>query len=284
MNVWGHPVVDVPVHASGAPFQCGQVENLGVGGRRQRYGYVRQIVEIVFQSQCHQARRSARTRVSGGKQVQTAVEVGRSRVVDAVTGAHDRLVLAPPGKRPTESNGGGKVVPVVVVDLPVRVRRVLARELDTGQRTVHVSGFPKGIEAGPRNPEQRGLASDRRRHQTPALVRYAIVVVAEAEVEGKIGSDLPIVLEERAPFILMEITPPRNQLERCIRRLAEIEALTDGAHRAGQVEQQVLRRAEIVARQAGYALQPRHAESGRGADVDVRQYEFRVFRAVETVR
>ena len=56
-------------------------------------------------------------------------------IAPAISRAKDGLVLSKPRKRPAQTNRRSKVVPVIVVNLLVRVRRILADKLYTASRT-----------------------------------------------------------------------------------------------------------------------------------------------------
>src|SRR5207253_6798767 len=110
----------------------------------------------------------------------------------------------------------------------------------------------------------------------------AVVVVAQSQIQSEVRTNLPIVFEECAPFVLMVIAHSRDRNER-VRRLADLITSTDAGYRSRQVQQQILGSGNVAADQAGNRI-----DAGYGiaslADRDSRQNPFRILSAVESVR
>src|SRR6266487_3420067 len=122
----------------------------------------------------------------------------------SISRTKDGLILASPGERPAQPYGRSKVVPVVPVEFLVRLRRVLADKLHSCQRTPDSGLVPVG-EARSREPEQAVASSNRRGHHSVTFIRHAIPLPSRAEVEREVRTNLPIVFEEPAQLVLVEI-------------------------------------------------------------------------------
>src|SRR6266699_5615777 len=167
----------------------------------------------------------------------------------SVSRTKDGLILASPRERPAQSHGGSKVVPVVPVEFLVRLRRVLADKLHRCQRTPD-SGLVSVGEARSREPEQAVASSDRRGHHSVTFIRHAIPLPSRAEVEREVRTNLPIVFEEPAQLVLVEIPillvilaviQPLNIL----RIGPQAEGLADIGDRAREISQQIFRTLHI---------------------------------------
>src|SRR5262249_49499176 len=142
---------------------------------------------------------------------------------DAVTGAQNRFLFSAPRQRPAQAHGGAEVVPVVVVELLARGRRVLPDKRQQRRGTGKMSRLPHVGKTGPGNPEQGGRTSGGRDIQAVLLPRYTIKVVPDTEVQREIGPDFPIVFEERAPLILVIVLDAGYRLEDLLRRAVHVE-------------------------------------------------------------
>src|SRR5437867_3113347 len=167
----------------------------------------------------------------------------------SISRTKDGLILASPGERPAQPHGGSKVVPVVPVESLVRLRRVLADKLHRCQRTPD-SGFVPVGEARSREPEQAAASSDRRCHQSVTFIGNAIPFPSRAEVEREVRTNLPIIFEEPAQLVLVEIPIllvilAVIQPDDILRIGPEAEGLADVSYRAGEIGQQVLRSLHI---------------------------------------
>src|SRR5439155_4163583 len=127
-----------------------------------------------------------------------------SGIGHSISRTKDGLILASPGERPAQPYGRSKVVPVVPVDFLVSLRRVLADKLHRCQRTPDSGLVPVG-EARSREPEQAVASSDWRGHHSVTFIRHAIPFPSRAEVEREVRTNLPIVFEEPAQLVLVEI-------------------------------------------------------------------------------
>src|SRR5439155_26884575 len=83
---------------------------------------------------------------------QTTAAREPSGVGNAVTGAKNGLVFLSPGKGPAQADGRCEVVPVVLIEQLIRLRRVLADKFHRGQLTPD-SGLVPVRKARPREPE-----------------------------------------------------------------------------------------------------------------------------------
>src|SRR5438093_4747373 len=176
---------------------------------------------------------------------QTATAGEPSLISHAIAGAKNGLVLASPGKRPAQAHVRRDVVRVVLVEFFTRVRRMFADKLHRGQRTPDPGLVPVG-DARSRESEQAVASANRRRHHSVPFIRDAVPLPSYAEVEREIRPHLPIVLEEPAQLVLVEI-PVLLIILAVIQPLdvlrigPEAEGLANVGHGARDVGQQVLR-------------------------------------------
>src|SRR5438093_5158071 len=125
-------------------------------------------------------------------------------VGNAITGAKNGLVLLSPGKRPAQADGRSEIVPVILVEQFIRLRRVFADKLHRGQLAPDSRLVPIR-KARSREPEQPIASSDRRCHHSVAFIRNAVPLPSHAQIQCQIRTYFPIVLEEPAELVLMEI-------------------------------------------------------------------------------
>src|SRR2546425_13294345 len=87
----------------------------------------------------------------------------------------------------------------------------------------------------------------------------------QAKIQSDIGTELPIIFEERAELALMPPVPvvwnDRAAVVRQVLCVLHAEGLHDGAHRTGKVEQQVLSGILAI---GGQARKNRAVDSGDG--------------------
>src|SRR5262249_7655655 len=178
-----------------------------------------------------------------------------SLVVHAISTAQNSLVLSKPRKRPTESHGGSKRNPVIVIQGCSRIWRVLAHELRCCERAAFSRFVPVG-EAGAGQAEEVAVLWPS--HHAVRFIRRAEPFPSDTEIEREIVCHLPVVFEERHPLVLVEIpvflvivrvVEPRDVF--WIRLKAE--RLTDVGDRTGQISQQVPNPLLIESVEAGNA-------------------------------
>src|SRR5687768_1129984 len=110
--------------------------------------------------------------------------------------------------------------------------------------------IPKRTEVPARNAEESGLPPARSRAQPCGVVGHTVLFIAQPEVQSQPRGDLPIVLQEKCPIILMKIANPEN-------RIAEIqksgvfggvdeELMVNLRNGPGQVRKRVFSGADIV--------------------------------------
>src|SRR5882757_7615162 len=87
--------------------------------------------------------------------------------------------------------------------------RPCANVLNGCQRSVQDARAKFIREAGPGNPESRACAADCREHLALRFCRMKIELVPYAQVEGEVGAQLEVILEETADLVLMPFTVPR---------------------------------------------------------------------------
>src|SRR5262252_5646523 len=88
---------------------------------------------------------------------------------------------------------------------------MFARECKLSQRTASRVGIPQGTLVCPRYSVQAFIPVDGKCHQPIALPGHAIEVIPQSQIECERGTDLPVILEECAPFVLMIVFGRLNQ-------------------------------------------------------------------------
>ena len=111
-------------------------------------------------------------------------------IADAITGAQDSLVVTEVRNGPAQPQRRRKVVPIILVQLFVRLRRVLSHKL-----RLYCNG---AVQYG-------GTATDWSRRETVTFIRHSIVLVPQPRTQAEIRADEPIVFKECAPFVLADV-------------------------------------------------------------------------------
>src|SRR6188474_284765 len=163
-------------------------------------------------------------------------------VVDSIADAQHGLVFAEPGNVPADSYCRCEVIPVVVVEERIRVRRILARKLQVGGLARDSTGLPEIGDAGTRYAEQSGRTAYGYRVKPVLLIGHTVVVVTKPDVDREIVSELPVVFEEDAPLVLVEVFDSGLRVERQIVRRDDVEGIGKGdvGDRSCQIGQNVL--------------------------------------------
>src|SRR5215468_9885460 len=76
-------------------------------------------------------------------------------------------------------------------------------------------------------------------HEAMFVVHYAIPLISHAQIERQVRTNLPIVFEESTELIRVPVAPTLRHLqgsqELRVRRIFDVECLSDACDRAGQV-------------------------------------------------
>src|SRR5438067_4850395 len=118
--------------------------------------------------------------------------------------------------------------------------------------------------------DSRSAASNDASCKALLIPRHAVVFVTHADVQCEIPADLPVVFEERAPFVLVKIAKfaalvpcgaglLRTGNESQILRVIHEECLLNVAHAPGKIREQIPRDGLVSC-----------DETGNGAVVDAR--------------
>src|SRR5262249_9641211 len=141
-------------------------------------------------------------------------------IADAVPAAQSRFVVAEPRHSPTEADGRRNVVPVVFVELFVRVRRIGPNQLQRRQVALLRSEVPE-IRKTATGPTEAGqAASYDGRSQSVFDVWNAVVIPAHAEVQSERWQNLVVILEEQIELGLVDFAD--LVITVCFRVAAEI--------------------------------------------------------------
>src|SRR5439155_20476734 len=136
--------------------------------------------------------RLAQSWIADCSQIDAAVELSPAIIANPISGPQNSFVLTQPRDGPAEANSRRKIVPVVLVPLRVRVRRVFAGELHCGDRTFRASGLPHIGKTRSRNSKQSCGSSNGQNLRAVLLPRHAVVVVAHAQIQRQVRANLPI--------------------------------------------------------------------------------------------
>src|SRR6185295_9277214 len=99
-------------------------------------------------------------------------------VTPAVSGANDGLVFSEPRKRPAQADGWSEVVPVVVEESFVRIRRIFSDKFNRGERAA-------------RNAAQPRFTADGLSSAPLAFLWNSEPVIVNAKIQRESGTDLP---------------------------------------------------------------------------------------------
>src|SRR5262249_18357858 len=116
----------------------------------------------------------------------------RACVIDSIAAANNSAAFEP-WNGPAETDRRGKVVPVILVGQHVGIRRVLAGRFDCRQRTTSRIRVPEGAKVGSRNTEEPGLSAFHASRHSCEVIRNAVLVIPQTQVQCEIARDFPIV-------------------------------------------------------------------------------------------
>ena len=124
---------------------------------------------------------------------------------DLISAAHVCLSFAEPRELPREADGGSDVVPVVLVESAAGIQDCWVQQVrSASEDSVDGNVRPQPlIEASAGNAEHRDTAADWSRRESIVFVGCAVKLIPDAKVQSERWPDLPVVLEEYGPVVLM---------------------------------------------------------------------------------
>src|SRR5262249_6346369 len=146
-----------------------------------------------------------------------------------------------PGKAPAQANYRCKVIPIVVVNLRIWIRRVLADQLNLSQRTGQMSRRVEIIPTCARESKQSRRPIHEGAGSSLRFPWHAKIFVAHSEIQSEIRLHLKVILEKQTEFALAPralFAKPRNVCR--IWRSRRIKSLRDGIERAAEIDEQRL--------------------------------------------
>src|SRR5262249_36610144 len=135
-------------------------------------------------------------------QIQTA---SAALIADAVAAAQRGLVVTEPRHSPAETDSRRNIVPVVFVELFVRMRRIGSDQLQRRQVALLRSQIPKIRTAATGPAEARQAASHDGRSQSVFDVGNAVIIPPHAEVQSERWQNLVVILEEQIELGLVDL-------------------------------------------------------------------------------